>query len=80
MRIDPDAWGDWLGHPLTEAFMTFCRVRANEQKARWLEISWDGGQSDPLALARLQERASVLEEISRLAREDIEEGLTNAKG
>lgn len=79
MRIDPDDWDDWCGHPITEAFMKFCRVRAEEQKARWLEISWDGGQVDPVALARLQERALVLEEMTGLDREDVEEGLRNAK-
>lgn len=79
MKIDPDQWDDWLGHPLTEAFLKFCRVRSEAQKVRWLEISWDGGQSDPIMLARLQERAIALEEVSRLTREDIEEGLTNAK-
>lgn len=74
MRIDEDAWGDWRGHPITEAFLRFCRVRAEEQKARWLAISWDGGQADPLILARLQERATTLEDVARLTREDIEDG------
>jgi hypothetical protein len=73
MRIDPDAWDDWLGSPITEAFMQFCRVKAEEQKARWLQVSWDGGQSDPTTLARLQERSITLEEITRLTREDLEE-------
>ncbi len=73
MRIDPDAWDDWLGSPITEAFFKFCRVRAEDQKARWLAVSWDGGQVDPLVLARLQERAITLEEVANLTREDIEE-------
>lgn len=77
MRIDPDAWDDWLGHPLTEALIKYCRVRAQDQKARWMTVSWDGGQVDPVLLAKLQERAITLEEVSRLTREDIEEGLTN---
>jgi len=72
MRIDPDAWEDWIGSPITEAFFKFCRVEAEAQKARWLVISWDGGQVDPLMLARLQERATTLEEVASLTREDIE--------
>lgn len=79
MKIDPDAWGDWLGHPITEAFLKFCSVRAEEQKARWLEVSWDTGQAHQSDLTKLQERAMTLEAVSRLTREDIEEGLTNAK-
>lgn len=79
MRIDPDAWDDWAAHPLTEAFMTFCRVQAAQQQARWLRISWDGGEANPLMLARLQERSTTLEEVAALSREDIEEGLSNAK-
>lgn len=77
MRIDPDSWDDWMGHPLTEALFKFCRVRAEEQKARWLKVSWDTGQANQTDLTKLQERAIVLEEVSRLTREDIEEGLTN---
>lgn len=77
MRIDADAWGDWLGHPITEAFLKFCRQKAEEQKGHWHRISWEGGQSDPLTLARLKERAATLEEVSQLTREDIEEGLMN---
>lgn len=73
MRIDADAWEDWLASPVTEAFFKFCRVQAEEQKARWLSISWDGGQADPLMLVRLQERAITLEEMTNLSPEDIEE-------
>lgn len=73
MRIDQDAWDDWLGSPITEEFFKFCRVQAEEQKARWLAVSWDGGQVDPLVLARLQERAITLEEVANLTREDLEE-------
>ncbi len=73
MRIDQDSWEDWLGSPITEAFFRFCRVQAEEQKARWLAISWDGGQSDPLVLARLQERAITLEEVTNISKEDVEE-------
>lgn len=80
MRIDPDQWGDWLGHPLTEAFIAFVKLEADKQKANWLQVSWDSGQADPLMLARLQERAKTLQQVARLTREDIEEGLTNAKG
>lgn len=72
MRIDQEAWEDWIGSPITEAFFKFCRVEAEAQKARWLAISWDGGQVDPLMLARLQERATTLEEVASLTREDIE--------
>jgi len=73
MRIDQDAWDDWLGSPITEAFLKFCRLKAEEQQAVWLQISWDGGQADPLILARLQERATTLQEVANLTREDIEE-------
>ncbi len=72
MRIDQDAWDDWLGSPVTEALLAYCRVKAEEQKARWLQVSWDGGKADPLMLAKLQERSSVFEEISKITREEVE--------
>lgn len=80
MKIDPDHWGDWLGHPLTEALLRFLELEAEKQKANWLQVSWDGGQADPLMLAKLQERARTLQQVALIKREDIEEGLTNAKG
>lgn len=79
MRIDTDQWGDWLGHPLTEALLRFLEREAEKQKANWLQVSWDGGQADPLMLAKLQERARTLQQVARIKREDIEEGLTNAQ-
>ena len=79
MQISPDHWGDWLNHPLTEAFFAFVKLEADKQKATWLRVSWDGGQADPLMLARLQERAKTLEQLARITPSDIEEGLTNAQ-
>lgn len=72
MKIDQDAWDDWLGSPVTEAVMQWAASRAREQQALWLKTSWDGGKADPITLARFQERAQVFEEIATLTRQAIE--------
>jgi len=73
MPIDPDAFEEWVAHPITEALLRHCRVRAEEQKAHWHRVSWDGGEAEPLTLARLRERAIVYQEIAEIARDQIED-------
>ncbi len=73
MKIDRDSFEEWQAHPITEAVMRVCDVWAKESKAHWLRVSWDGEQPDPVTLAKLKERAAVLEEIAALTAEKIEE-------
>ena len=71
-RIDPDAWEDWLGHPITERVLAWCREQAAEQGVRWQGVSWDGGQIDPAIHARLKGRAEAFEDMATVTREQIE--------
>lgn len=73
MKLDQDDFDEWQAHPITEALMVVCRVWAEEAKTHWLRVSWDGEQPDPITLAKLKERAAVLEEIRALTPDKIEE-------
>ena len=76
MKIDRDTFEEWLAHPITEALMKCCNVWADDAKQGWVNASWDGGQVDPLILAKLRERASVFRELSNITAEQIEEATT----
>ncbi len=73
MPIDVEAFDEWKAHPITEALLKHCRARAEEQRTRWQTVSWDGGEADPLTLARLRERAIVYQELAEIARDELEE-------
>lgn len=75
MRIDRDSFEEWQANQITEAVLRVCVVWAEEAKAQWLRVSWDGEQPDPVILAKLRERAAVLEAIAALTVETIEEAL-----
>jgi len=78
MRIDPEYWEEWQAHPLTEIMIRYCRVMAKEQEARWHEVSWVGGQIDPVAHGRLQASAQTYQDVATLTREEVEERLNEA--
>lgn len=75
MKIDRDAFEEWQAHPITELLFKCCVEWAEQAKAHWVTASWDKGQSDPLFLAQMKERAIVFEQIRTLKAEQIEETL-----
>ena len=56
--------------------MRCCVQWAEESKAHWVAVSWDGNKSDPIILARMRERAETLQEIANVTVEMIEEAKT----
>lgn len=76
MKIDRDTFEEWLAHPLTEALMKCCLVWAEEAKTNWIVASWDGGEPNPVLLARMKERVRVLDDIRTINAEQIEETLS----
>lgn len=64
-----------MAHPLTEALMKCCVVWEGQAKEAWISASWAGGNSDPLLLAQMRERASVFAELRQITAETIEETL-----
>lgn len=75
MKIDRDAFEEWQAHPITEAFFKSCVRWAEESKANWVEMSWNGNKPDAVHLATMKERARVFEQIREMTAEAIEEAL-----
>lgn len=75
MKIDTDAFEEWMAHPMTEALMRACLAWEQQAETLWVKASWDGGQTDPVVLARLRERARTLEQIRNMTADKIEEAL-----
>ncbi|MBK8161567.1 MAG: hypothetical protein IPK59_23420 [Rhodospirillaceae bacterium] len=75
MKIDRDAFEEWMANPMTEAMMRACEVWEMEAKTLWVNASWGAGQTDAVVLARLRERARTLEQIRGVTAIKIEEAL-----
>lgn len=73
MKIDPEAFEEWMANPMTEALMRACEAWEQQAKTLWVNASWGAGQTDAVTLARLRERARTLEQIRNISPEAIEE-------
>ena len=73
MRIDPENWEEWKAHPITEAMFRAFFVWAADEQQKWVAASWGNGQSDPAVLSMHRERARLLEQLSDITPEKLEE-------
>ncbi len=71
MKIDQDDFDDWLAHPLTEIMMRCLERWEIEAREHWVTTSWEGGNADPVLLARMRERAKTLAQVREISRETI---------
>ena len=51
--------------------MSALKAEAEEQKALWVEMSWEGGETNPVALAELRAKAAALNETANLNYEGL---------
>ncbi len=75
MKIDRDDFEEWMANPMTQRLMAVCERWEHQAKTLWVNASWAGGQTDPVVLSRLRERARTLEQIRNITAEKIEEEL-----
>ena len=75
MIIETEDFEQWRAHPVTEAVTRALVMLAERNKARWIELSWGGGQADPLVLAELRARAEGALDLSELTVEELNEVL-----
>ena len=73
MQIDRENWEEWKAHPITEALFSAFIVWAADEQAKWVAASWGNGQSDPMVLNTHRERARLLEQMSDVTPEKLEE-------
>ena len=75
MIIETEDFEQWRAHPVTEAITRALVMLAARNKQKWLELSWGGGQADPLVLAELRARAEGALDLSELTVEELNEVL-----
>jgi len=71
MKFEQEDFDQWLAHPVTEQMIHALKRLSEETKAKWLAVSWEGGNPDPLLLADLRARAQVTSDLADLKLEDI---------
>lgn len=71
----------WLEHPVTKWVQQAYESLAAENKAAWIEASWEQGKSDPMMLQELRVRADAYRSIAECEFEAFAEtnGATNAE-
>lgn len=75
MKIDPEDFAQWRENPITLAVRKAYAAKAQEAKQRWLSMSWDGGQIDPLLLSDLRARSETWEDFCELTLDELEAAL-----
>jgi len=75
VTIDKETFELWRAHPITEAMVKSLVMMAERNKAKWIEVSWGGGQADPLVLADLRARAEMAQDLSELTVDELNEVL-----
>lgn len=71
MKFEQEDFDQWLAHPVTEQMIYALKRLSDDTKAKWMAVSWDGGNADPLLLADLRARAEVIRDLTELKLEDI---------
>lgn len=65
----------WLEDPVTRAVIAAHRQTAEDNKAKWMRQSWEGGQANQLTLLELRAYADAYMAISEMTYEGICETL-----
>lgn len=71
--ISTEDFAIWRAQPITEAVMKHLADLRDGMKDRWLSISWEGGNADPVALAEARAMAAMATEILELTADDLNE-------
>lgn len=62
----------WRESPITQWVMLAFQRLAEENKAAWVDTSWETGQADPLQLVELKTRADAYLAMSEMTFEDLQ--------
>lgn len=71
MKIDRELFEEWLANPVTEWVLAKVKETAEANKARWMQVSWDGGNADQETLVDLKARYEAGLDLSELKYEDV---------
>jgi hypothetical protein len=71
-QISKDEFDSWLESPVTRVVFDLFKEHMKKAEETWMAASWEKGRVDPVLLADLRARYSVLRQITTLTHEDIE--------
>lgn len=66
-----DEFAAWREHPVTRWVEKAYEKMAEEQKAAWVEQSWEGGHTDSFELCALRTRADAYKSMSEASLSDF---------
>ena len=77
MKIGKEDFELWRANPVTEAVNRALELIGTRNKNKWIELSWDGGDTDPIKLAELRARYEAAWDLSELTFEELERVLND---
>lgn len=72
--LNPEAWKEWLSHPVTKRVLAAMRARSEQIKAEWTQAYWTpvvGQAPDPVELSHLKGQAQACLEMSGISLEGL---------
>jgi hypothetical protein len=77
VKIEKEDFELWRCNPVTEAVTRALLGKADEAKQRWIDLSWEGGNPDPLNLAALRASYEMAKDLSELTFDELERALND---
>jgi len=71
MKIEKEDFEQWQAHPVTEEVVRALRALSEHAKLKWIEASWNGGNTDPLLLTDLRARHEIINDLCELTYEEL---------
>lgn len=71
--IDREHFEEWLAHPVTEHVLKRVGELAEQNKQKWIDVSWGAGNCNPEVLIDLKARAEAAKDLSEIEWKDIED-------
>lgn len=75
MTIEADDYEQWRALPITETVTRALKLLAERNKEKWISVSWEGGQTDPIVLADLKARYETAMDLAELTLDELNEAL-----
>lgn len=73
--ITKDEFELWQANPVTEAVHKALAKLEQQNKQKWMDVSWDGGNADPAKLVELKAWARASQDLRELTFEELEEAM-----
>jgi hypothetical protein len=72
VKIDREMFEEWLASPVTEFVLRYALETAEQNKAMWMQVSWDAGDPDPRKLVEYKARYEANKDLNEIEWKDVE--------